>query len=378
MFLAAALLAFQTPAPAPASEARALALETLAERQVVQRDARNGADVLVAGSCADAPALVVRVLRGTERIAVRAAELQDLPGPRARFEVKVRVPAGGWYALELAPSETAPAQFTLARFGVGEVFVVAGQSNSTNFGEERSEVVDERVSMFDGELWRLARDPMSGVQDGSYGGSPWPRFGQLLVQAFDVPVAIASCGYGGTSIRWWQKGHLLQMRADPAIVLFDGLKQRLESVGNVRAVLWHQGESDAAGAMPRAEYVALFTQLKNALANELDGQPPQWIVARASYVPGISAEKCEAIRAAQTELWTSGVALRGPDTDDMLGELRHSKDHIHFSKAGLAVHAQRWFDVVRALIAPPTESKPAETKPGETKPAEPKPVTPPK
>jgi hypothetical protein len=370
MFLATVLLAFQTPAPVPTSEARAFALETLAERQVVQRDAKNGADVLVDGSCADAPALVVRVLRGGERIAARAAELQDLPGPRARFHASVRVPAGGWYALELAETESSPALFTLARFGVGEVFVVAGQSNSTNFGEERSEVVDDRVSSYDGEQWRLARDPMTGVQDGSYGGSPWPRFGQLLVQAFDVPVAIASCGYGGTSIRWWQKGHRLQMRADPAIVLFDGLIQRLEAVGRVRAVLWHQGESDAAGALPSAEYVALFTQLKAAVANELDGQTPQWVVARASYLPGIPEANREAIRAAQTELWTSGVALRGPDTDDMLGELRHSKDHVHFSKAGLEVHATRWFDAVRAVIAPP------DAKPGETKAAEPKPRAP--
>ena len=353
MFLATLLCSLQTPAP-PA-ETRAFVLETLAERQVVQRDERNGADVIVEGSCADAPALCVRVLNGSARVVAQAAELQDLPGPRARFHGRVRLPAGGWYTLELAASESSPALFTLARFGVGEVFVVAGQSNSTNFGEERSEVVDDRVSSYDGQIWRLARDPMTGVQDGSYGGSPWPLFGHLLAQALDVPVAIASCGYGGTSIRWWQKDHRLQLRTEPSIVLFDGLKQRLQAVGRVRAILWHQGESDAAGAMPKDEYVALFKQLQRAIADELEGPPPAWMVARASYLPDLPGAQREAIRAAQTELWTSGAALRGPDTDDMRGELRHSKDHVHFSKRGLEVHAQRWFECVRTWIVPPAE-----------------------
>jgi hypothetical protein len=51
----------------------------------------------------------------------------------------------------------------------------------------------------------------------------------------------------------------------------------------------------------------------------------------------------DAIRAAQAEIWSTGLALQGPDTDDLRGPLRHSQDHVHFSRAGLEVHAARWF-----------------------------------
>jgi hypothetical protein len=78
---------------------------------------------------------------------------------------------------------------------------------------------------------------------------------------------------------------------------------------------------------------------------------PRWIVARVSYVPELAREKMDAIRAAQLEIWTKGLAEPGPDTDDLLGDMRHSQDHIHFSKRGLEAHAARWFALVYAYIA---------------------------
>lgn len=329
----------------------AIQLETVAERQVFQRDERHGADVRVEGSCADGTgALGVRVVHGGKMLAWKPLALHDLDGPRQRFDGVVRVPQGGWFTLELAESETSEALFQRARVGVGEVFVVAGQSNSTNYGEERTPALDDRVSAFDGLAWTLAQDPMPGVQDRSAGGSPWPRFGQLVVQALDLPVAIASTGFGGTSIRAWQKDHQYVTRDERKFVLLTGLADRLSQVGGARAVLWHQGESDALGSMATADYVRLFEAMRTALAKDLDRPLPPFVVAHASYAPDLAAEKMERIRVAQSELWRSGAALQGPETDDLLGDMRHSKDHIHFSKKGLEAHAARWFACVYAQL----------------------------
>lgn len=330
-------------------------LESVAERQVFQRDDQHGADVRVEGSCPDgAKALGVRVVRGAQTLAWKPLALRDLDGPRQRFEGVVRVPQGGWFALELAETETSTALLQRARFGVGEVFVVAGQSNSTNYGEERTPALDDRVSAFDGVAWTLAQDPMPGVQDRSAGGSPWPRFGQLVVQALDMPVAIASTGFGGTSIRAWQKDHEYVTRDERKFVLLTGLSDRLTQIGRARAVLWHQGETDALGSMATEEYVRLFKAMHTDLEKDLDRAPPPFVVAHASFAPELSPEKMERIRAAQTELWKSGVALQGPETDDLQGDMRHSKDHIHFSKKGLEAHAARWFACVYAeLLAEP-------------------------
>jgi hypothetical protein len=53
------------------------------------------------------------------------------------------------------------------------------------------------------------------------------------------------------------------------------------------------------------------------------------------------------IRAAQQALWKSGVALEGPDSDAMVGDLReHGGKGVHFSGKGLREHGARWAAIV--------------------------------
>jgi hypothetical protein len=49
------------------------------------------------------------------------------------------VPAGGWYTLGVRATVTGRlvAEVLVERVGVGEVFVVAGQSNAANHGAEK-------------------------------------------------------------------------------------------------------------------------------------------------------------------------------------------------------------------------------------------------
>jgi hypothetical protein len=83
------------------------------------------------------------------------------------------------------------------------------------------------------------------------------------------------------------------------------------------------------------------------------------MIARASYLPGVPVERLDAVRDAQAALWKRGLALQGPDTDDMHGPLRHSTDKVHFSGAGLEMHAHRWFALVwsQLLASPPLRSQ---------------------
>ena len=72
------------------------------------------------------------------------------------------------------------------------------------------------------------------------------------------------------------------------------------------------------------------------------GWDAPWFVAQASYhAPGDEASP--EIRAAQASLWKDGVALEGPDTDALGGELRDSGGKgVHLSGPGLREHAARW------------------------------------
>ncbi len=325
-----------------------------AERQVFQRDAEGFAQVRVTGRAPDDVLSVgLRVLRADgKKVAIVSIQTQDDPQPGRGFEAVLSVPAGGWYALEAGAQSadlTAPFEPTrIESFGVGEVFVIAGQSNSANWGETRTPSRDDLVSAFDGEHWTLAADPMPGVQDGSSDGSPWPLFGRLLRTSTGLPIGLASVGYGGTSIRQWQPGVRVELDGKP-MELYAALRQRVASLGPLRAILWHQGESDAAADTTADLYIQCFEKLSSTLRNDTGCRAP-WVVARASFLPGLSIERRNAIRDAQAELWKRGLALQGPDTDDMLGPLRHSVDHVHFSAAGLEMHAQRWFALVWAQI----------------------------
>jgi hypothetical protein len=181
---------------------------------------------------------------------------------------------------------------------------------------------------------------MPGVQDGSWGGSPWPLLGDMLQRALDMPVAIASTGFGGSSVADWQPD------AEPVSAhvphsLYPALRQRVASLGGVRAILWHQGESDASLGRDSASYHQLFRALQVGLERDT-GRDLTWVVARASFLPRLDAASMAPIRRAQERLWREGHALRGPSTDELQGALR-GPDHTHLSGRGLRVHAELWF-----------------------------------
>ena len=62
---------------------------------------------------------------------------------------RLKMPAGGWYGLEVRDSRTPDHRSQVVQFGVGEVFVVAGQSNSGNYGEVKQSTQTGLVSAYD-------------------------------------------------------------------------------------------------------------------------------------------------------------------------------------------------------------------------------------
>ena len=164
--------------------------------------------------------------------------------------------------------------------GVGEIFIVAGQSNSANYGSEKQTTAG-RLASFDGTTWHLGNDPQRGA--GGSGGSFMPAFGDALAKRFDVPIGVMPCGVGSTSVREWLPGgaiveqqpttgnHVKSDGAGKWIVdgrIFDSLIKRIAHFGphGFRAVLWHQGESDAGHR--RARVIRLTARsAANSIAN---------------------------------------------------------------------------------------------------------------
>ena len=283
------------------------------------------------------------------------------------FEATFSVPAGGWYRFELRAIETGTviAEAATEHFGVGEVFVVAGQSNSANHGQVKQVTRTKRVSSFNGQQWQIANDPQPGASGN--GGSFMPPLGDVLVERFDVPIGFVACGIGATSIReWLLKGETfpnpptIEARvvklADTSWAsngeAYATLVQRMKEIGpnGFRAVLWHQGESDAnqrdpSRTLPGNLYREYLEKVIRDSRRDIGWDIP-WFVAQVSYhVPG--DESSPGIRDAQASLWKDGIALEGPDSDALKGDLRENDGKgVHFSGKGLVEHSAKWAEKV--------------------------------
>lgn len=326
------------------------------ELEVFQRAGLDAGPVRVAGGLL-VPADKVRYrATGKDR---RGAPLEGswrevAVGADGAFADDVSLPAGGWYALELeATKEGRPvASQRVARFGVGEVFVGAGQSNSTSCGglgsksplDGRTQPVSGMVSTFDGRRWRVADDPQPGAHDEHAVGSFWPAFGDAMHARFGVPIGVAVTGHGGTSINAWKTdGELFRWTLSRLGHLEAERQGGRRTHPGFRALLWHQGESDAK-TMDGPTYAAGLGKIIADMRQRAGWQFP-WFVAQATYHPG--HPPFAGVRAGQKQLWDTKVALEGPDTDAMVGDLRDNGGQgIHFSRKGLKVHGEAWAEKV--------------------------------
>jgi neutral ceramidase len=265
------------------------------------------------------------------------------------FETTARVAAGGWYRLELRgrANDVTVAVGAVEPIGVGEIFVVAGQSYATNCNDDRMKVADPqaRVVAFDSvkATWVVANDPQP-APDGSDGGSIWPPLGDALVRELRVPVGFVNVAVGGTSSTQWLPDGKLHPR----------LVQAGRALGRFRAVLWQQGESDVIGKTTIERYVANLTTIRETSAKAWGAEPP-WLLAKSTHHPTVyrDPEGEGRIRGAIDELLKRPGFKAGPDTDTLQGENRgDAKSRRHFSAIGQRRAADMWLAAIRREVLP--------------------------
>ncbi len=340
---------------AEAADARKLKLIDPKPHQVVQRtgsDPVTGhADVRVRG---ELPNGVERAVWESRVVTLKGASGHGADWKQiettfkdSTFAATVRVSAGGWYRLEVRchVGDDTVAVGQVEPIGVGEVFVVAGQSYATNCNDERFKVTDphERVVAFDSAkgTWGVANDPQP-APDGSDGGSIWPPLGDALAKDLRVPIGFANVAVGGTSSMQWM----------PEAPLHPRLVQAGKTLGRFRAVLWQQGESDVIAKTTAEKYVANLNTIREKAVKAWGFEPP-WLLAKSTLHPTVynDPEGEGRIRGAIDELVEIPGFRPGPDTDTLTGENRgDAKSRRHFSGIGQRRAAEMWLAVLKREV----------------------------
>jgi hypothetical protein len=284
---------------------------------------------------------------------VRAAPLAGAYGPGSdwsrvagqhrdqRWSGQARLAAGGWYKLEWRARRGAQtiAVASVEPVGVGEVFVIAGQSYAVGANDEMTDVDDPlgRVVAYDAvnKKWRVANDPQPNAGDG---GTIWPTLGNYLLPLLRVPIGFVNVAVGGTSTRQWLPGEKL----------FEQLAAAGKDIGRFRAVLWQQGESDVIEHRSTEYYMRNMITIRSALAKQWGFEPP-WLLAKSTLHPTVynDPEGEGRIRSAIDRLWSTPGFRPGPDTDILGGESRAGLGtRRHFSGIGQRRAALLWFAAI--------------------------------
>lgn len=217
--------------------------------------------------------------------------------------------------------------------------LMIGQSNMAGRGDmaDVTPIRNPRCFMLRNGRWQPMREPINPdrpIFEGRYrsGVSLGASFADSYAQHFGRNVGMIPCADGGTAMAEWLPGQLLYDHA----LLQTKLAQR---TSRLKAILWHQGESDSHDPALVETYAQRFLTMIAELRREVGdvpvilGQLHPGIVAQ---VPGAQIDRMNSIFA-QIARQLPGCAV-AKTTD-----LTLKPDNLHFDAASCRELGKRYF-----------------------------------
>lgn len=248
-------------------------MRELCDYMIIQRDSDGFGRVTASGvrELAEGNVLVCCVMREDDNTMIVPWQKCETDGKN--WKIELTVPEGGPYRVEVrcaAKEETASFNrydwcslvFIAKHVGVGDIFIMAGQSNMSGYGRDPAyDPPQLGVHLFDnrGE-WDIASHPLSSVpepadanNDDASGVSPGLAFGKMMQKRLGVPVGLVSAARGGSSLEWWNP-------AEEDHYLFDALQKKVEAIGKFKAMIWYQGCNETVEQEESDTYLEKFKQ----------------------------------------------------------------------------------------------------------------------
>ncbi len=250
--------------------------------QVFQQDAVGQAQIAVHGRCEPDPErknqqVILRLVsENSGELVTRDSGWQVAAKQDGKqwSHVFSRVPRGGPYRLETAIrsdgllDEWAVRGQMVHHLGVGDIWVIAGQSNAAGYG--KSPVYDPPElgvhCFFAAGCWKLACHPLGDSSATKYPAnrewanashSPYLHFAKVLKRQLNYPLGLIPAALGGSAIANWLPS------AKGALFANLGAYCRDAGATRIRGVLWYQGESETSPENAEL-HLARFTELVGA------------------------------------------------------------------------------------------------------------------
>lgn len=245
----------------------------LCDYRIIQRDGDGFGRVVFGGTHPGVTngGVVARVVREDDGTA--AVDWIKCETEGDAWSVTLCVPQGGLYRAEArltAPdADPVTARFDWAdliacvhHFGVGDLFVMAGQSNMSGYGKEPAyDPPQLGVHLYDNAgRWCIAAHPLNSVPDPIYSNndassavSPGLAFGKTMARKLGIPIGLIAAAQGGTSLEAWNP-------AEEDCRLYKELISKIDAVGKFRGMIWYQGCNETAEQEEAETYLGKFTQ----------------------------------------------------------------------------------------------------------------------
>ena len=379
-------------------------------RQIFQRDLTNKASLTITGSYSQPVDAIqvkltsIRVGQGTD---IDWTTISANPlGGIFKGSLNVR---GGWYKLEVRGTLAGRVIgniSTVERVGIGEVFVIAGQSNaggSSLLEANETGATDDRVNCANfisprsyypnfpfphADLSQFSIIEFTQLKKtaaiGPTGLGPyyWGKVGDALSARLNVPIMFFNTGWAGASVRVWRESAENPTVGVPSDFQFDNTNNNRYVPGypysnlsavlsyyginlGVRAVLWMEGETQSLlnldaisqGLTPPVtidNYLDNLRRLVKRTRQDLGNNKLAWVVARTSYSSQLNCSNPNTLPPSPSPIIvnaqnqaisdpTLAPMYPGPFTDNIQVSRRGERaDCVHFTGVGLDQAAAAW------------------------------------
>lgn len=227
--------------------------------------------------------------------------------------------------------------------------LMLGQSNMAGRGDvgQVKPIRNSLCHMLRMGRWQPMCEPVNpdrGIFEGRFrsGISLAASFADEYARAFQRPVGLIPCADGGTYLRQWMPGEL---NYDHAV-----MQTRLAlRTSHLKAILWHQGESDCLSVATVAAYRENFIQMITQLRKDLG-------VGDVPVILGQLPQQMDAVwktegREKQLNVILGQLAREVPNCAIASSEgLTMKPDGVHFDSPACREFGKRYFAAYRSLV----------------------------